>query len=139
MIYHIIIVVSFCNYLLSLHELSIHHHFPPLYRLLRQCPTPVRGKFALCTYLLPWRKCCLVFSSCRIMAFFDTQGLQDLSRITMTDIHQICKASTKASTSKLDKGLKLYALHIYTDMKSIFFQTLWFTLAQGLLINNHSL
>ncbi|KAK7151608.1 hypothetical protein R3I94_008063 [Phoxinus phoxinus] len=42
------------------------------------------------------------------MATFYTRCLQDLPRINVTDVHRICK-TTKAPSSKLEKGFKLYA------------------------------
>ncbi|CAB1321139.1 unnamed protein product [Coregonus sp. 'balchen'] len=43
------------------------------------------------------------------MALFYTRCLQELPKITVTDVHRLAKTSSKAPTSKLEKGFKLYA------------------------------
>ncbi|CAB1354054.1 unnamed protein product, partial [Coregonus sp. 'balchen'] len=42
------------------------------------------------------------------MALFYTRCLQELPKITVTDVHRLAKTSSKAPTSKLEEGFKLY-------------------------------
>ncbi|XDV37930.1 hypothetical protein PO909_007468 [Leuciscus waleckii] len=43
------------------------------------------------------------------MALFYTRCLQELPKLTITDVHRLCKSSSKSPTSKLEKGFKMYA------------------------------
>lgn len=52
---------------------------------------------------------CYGASSCREMALFSSRCLTDMTKMTINDVHRICKASVKAPKSKLEKGFRVYA------------------------------
>ena len=43
------------------------------------------------------------------MALFYSGCLTDQLKVTINDVHRICKASAKALKSKLEKGFSMYA------------------------------
>ncbi|KAF1384192.1 hypothetical protein PFLUV_G00139780 [Perca fluviatilis] len=54
-------------------------------------------------------RCTWLYRGTLDMALFYSRCLQELPKMSITDVHRICRLTSKTPASKMDKGFRLYA------------------------------
>jgi hypothetical protein len=54
------------------------------------------------------------------MALFYSRCLQELPKMSISDVHRICRLTSKTPATKMDKGFKLYASSYIFDYEGLY-------------------